>query len=57
MDVTQALRQRRSVRAFLPDAPPAALVQTLTEGDRTRDLGGSLGTWEFADRVAERLVR
>jgi len=29
MDVTQALRQRRSVRAFLPDAPPAALVQTL----------------------------
>ena len=31
MDVTQALRQRRSVRAFLPDAPPAALVQTLLQ--------------------------
>ncbi len=35
----------------------AALVQTLMEGERTRDLGGSLGTWEFTDRVAERLVR
>jgi len=34
-----------------------ALVQTLTEGDRTRDLGGDLGTVEFADRVAERLTR
>ena len=29
MEVIEALRQRRSVRAFLPEAPPAALVQTL----------------------------
>lgn len=35
----------------------SALVQTLTEGDRTRDLGGKLGTVQFADRVAERLTR
>lgn len=35
----------------------SALVQTLTEGDRTRDLGGRLGTREFADKVAERLTR
>jgi isopropylmalate/isohomocitrate dehydrogenase-like protein len=35
----------------------SALVQTLTEGDRTRDLGGSLGTNDFADRVTERLTR
>jgi len=35
----------------------SALVQTLTEGDRTRDLGGKLGTVEFADKVAERLTR
>jgi len=33
----------------------SALVQTLTEGDRTRDLGGTLGTMEFAKRVADRL--
>lgn len=35
----------------------SALVQTLTEGDRTKDLGGSLGTMDFADKVAERLTR
>jgi isopropylmalate/isohomocitrate dehydrogenase-like protein len=35
----------------------SALVQTLMEGDRTRDLGGKLGTVQFADRVAERLTR
>lgn len=33
----------------------SALLQTLTEGYRTRDLGGTLGTMEFAERVAERL--
>jgi 3-isopropylmalate dehydrogenase len=35
----------------------SALVQTLTEGDRTKDLGGTLGTEEFADKVAERLFQ
>jgi len=35
----------------------SALVQTLTEGDRTRDLGGTLSTVEFAEKVAERLIR
>jgi len=33
----------------------AALVRTLVEGDRTPDLGGKLGTMEFAKRVMERL--
>ncbi|MCX6650836.1 MAG: isocitrate/isopropylmalate dehydrogenase family protein [Methanomassiliicoccales archaeon] len=35
----------------------SALVQTLTEGDRTRDLGGKLGTAKFAEKVADRLSR
>ncbi len=35
----------------------SALVQTLIEGDRTKDLGGKLGTADFADKVAERLTR
>ncbi len=35
----------------------SALVQTLTEGDRTRDLGGTLDTMDFAHKVAERLTR
>ena len=31
MDVSQALRARRSVRAFTPQVPSAALVQQLME--------------------------
>jgi isocitrate dehydrogenase (NAD+) len=33
----------------------AAYGRALAEGDRTRDLGGSLGTLEFADAVSSRL--
>jgi isocitrate dehydrogenase (NAD+) len=33
----------------------AAYRRTLAEGDMTRDLGGSLGTREFADAVMTRL--
>ncbi|MDD1772540.1 MAG: isocitrate/isopropylmalate dehydrogenase family protein [Methanomassiliicoccales archaeon] len=34
----------------------SALVRTLKEGDRTRDIGGTLGTMRFAEKVAERLT-
>ncbi|HQQ70201.1 MAG TPA: nitroreductase [Alicycliphilus sp.] len=45
MDVIQALRQRRSVRAFLPKAPPAALVQTLLQEAAQAASGGNLQPW------------
>ena len=45
MDVTQALRQRRSVRAFLPDAPPAAVVQTILQEAAQAASGGNLQPW------------
>ncbi len=35
----------------------SALVQTLIEGDRTKDLGGTLDTMKFAEKVSERLTR
>jgi len=35
----------------------SALVQTLNEGDRTRDIGGTLDTMKFAEKVSERLTR
>jgi len=45
VDVTQALRQRRSVRAFLPDAPPAAVVQTILQEAAQAASGGNLQPW------------
>ena len=45
MEVTQALRARRSVRAFLPDAPPAATVQTILQEAAQAASGGNLQPW------------
>ena len=55
MDVTQALRQRRSVRAFLPDAPPAALVQTLLQEAAQAASGGNLQPWRVVALTGEPL--
>ena len=45
MEVTQALRARHSVRAFLPDAPPAATVQTILQEAAQAASGGNLQPW------------
>ncbi len=45
MDVAQALHARRSVRAFLPDVPPAALVQSILEQAARAASGGNLQPW------------
>ena len=55
MDVTQAVRQRRSVRAFLPDAPPAALVQTLLQEAAQAASGGNLQPWRVVALTGEPL--
>ena len=45
MTVSAALQERRSVRAFLPGAPPAALVQTILEQAGRAASGGNLQPW------------
>lgn len=57
MDVTQALSQRRSVRAFLPDAPPVALVQQLLEEAAQAASGGNLQPWRVVALAGEPLER
>jgi len=48
MDVSQALRQRRSVRAFTPQVPSAALVQQLMEDAACAASGGNMQPWRVA---------
>ena len=48
MDVSQALRARRSVRAFTPQVPSAALVQQLMEDAALAASGGNLQPWRVA---------
>lgn len=55
MDVIEALRQRRSVRAFLPEAPPAALVQTLLQEAAQAASGGNLQPWRVVALTGEPL--
>lgn len=55
MDMTQALRKRRSVRAFLPDAPPAELVQTLLQEAAQAASGGNLQPWRVLALTGEPL--
>lgn len=55
MDVTQALRMRRSVRAFLPDAPPAKLVQTVLQEAAQAASGGNLQPWRVLALTGEPL--
>jgi nitroreductase len=55
MDVSTALRQRRSVRAFRPEAPPAALVQTLLQQAAQAASGGNLQPWRVVALTGEPL--
>lgn len=45
MEVVQALQARQSVRAFLPELPPAALVREVIEGAALAASGGNLQPW------------
>ena len=55
MDVSQALRARRSVRAFLPAVPPGALVQTLLQEAAQAASGGNLQPWRVVALTGEPL--
>lgn len=55
MDVSQALRQRRSVRAFTPQVPGAALVQQLMEDAALAASGGNMQPWRVAALTGEPL--
>lgn len=48
MDVTQALRERRSVRAFTSQVPSAELVQQLMQDAALAASGGNLQPWRVA---------
>ena len=45
MELVQALQQRQSVRAFLPEVPSAALVREVIEGAAMAASGGNLQPW------------
>lgn len=55
MNVSDAVRQRRSVRAFLPDVPPADLVQSLLEQAARAASGGNLQPWRVVALTGEPL--
>lgn len=56
MDVFQALHQRRSVRAFLPQAPDADTVRTLVETAARSASGGNLQPWRVLVLTGEPLA-
>ncbi|MFG0603777.1 nitroreductase [Delftia sp. WSY_4] len=55
MNVEQALHARRSVRAFLPQSPDAALVRTLMEQSANAASGGNLQPWRVLALTGEPL--
>ena len=57
MDVFQALHQRRSVRAFLPQAPSAEMVRTLMEAAARAASGGNLQPWRVLALAGEPLAQ
>lgn len=57
MDVSQALPQRRSVRAFLPQAPSAALVQQLLEDAAGAPSGGNMQPWRVIALTGQPLAQ
>ncbi|MBV7418251.1 MULTISPECIES: nitroreductase [Comamonas] len=48
MDVTQALRERRSVRAFTEQVPAADLVQRIMQDAAAAASGGNMQPWRVA---------
>lgn len=57
MNVTDALLQRRSVRAFLPEAPPAAIVQTILQESAQAASGGNMQPWRVVAVTGEPLAQ
>lgn len=57
MDVSQALQQRHSVRAFLPQAPSAALVHELLEHAAGAPSGGNMQPWRVIALTGESLAQ
>lgn len=55
MDVSQALRARRSVRAFTDQVPSAALVQSLLQDAALAPSGGNLQPWHVAALTGDAL--
>ena len=55
MNVEQALHARRSVRAFLPQSPDAALVRSLMEQSAQAASGGNLQPWRVLALTGEPL--
>lgn len=55
IDVSEALRRRRSVRAFRPDPVPAALVRSLLEQAARAASGGNLQPWRVVALTGEPL--
>lgn len=56
MHVSQALSERRSVRAFLPEVPSAALVQSLLEQAAQAASGGNLQPWRALALIGQPLA-
>ena len=57
MDVSQALQQRRSVRAFLPQAPNPAVVREIVERAACAASGGNLQPWRVIALTGEPLAQ
>lgn len=55
MNVFQALQQRRSVRAFLPQAPSIDTVRSLIEGAASAASGGNMQPWRILALTGEPL--
>lgn len=55
MHVTQALRERRSVRAFTRQVPPAHLVQQLIQDAALAASGGNMQPWRVVALTGEPL--
>ena len=55
MHVSQALRERRSVRAFTSQVPSAQLVQQLMQDAALAASGGNMQPWRVAAITGERL--
>mgnify|MGYP005836247731 CR=1 FL=1 len=47
MDVLEAIRERRSIRAFRPDPVPEELLRKLVEAGIWAPSGGNAQTWRF----------
>lgn len=48
MDVIEAIRTRRSIRAFKPDPVPTKVLQELLDVSRWAPSGGNVQPWHFA---------